>query len=108
MSTPDWDDIAIQALSDQGAQCGDWGICGDQPGDRVCPGCEKCRREYVEALRAAGWAPRAETLSQAADAVLQSSHGEPMRDAHNAHLRDVGMLRRMAKEATSTRTTPEP
>ncbi|MFI8792621.1 hypothetical protein [Streptomyces sp. NPDC055105] len=63
MSTPDWDDIAIQTLSNEGAQCGD---CGDQPGDRICPACEKFRRSYVAALRAAGWAPRAETFEHAA------------------------------------------
>ena len=58
------DDLAIQILSNEGAQCGDWGICGDQPGDRVCPSCEKVRARYVAALRAAGWAPRAELQQQ--------------------------------------------
>lgn len=58
------DDRAIQVLSDQGAQCGD---CGDEPGDRVCPDCEKYRRWYVDALRAAGWAPRDEVLREVAD-----------------------------------------
>lgn len=48
------DDFAVQILSDEGAQCGD---CGDQPGDRICPDCEKCRHRYVLALRAAGWGP---------------------------------------------------
>lgn len=51
------DDQAIQILSNEGAQCG---VCGDQPGDRTCPDCEKCRHRYVAALRAAGWAPRSE------------------------------------------------
>ncbi|WP_406417979.1 hypothetical protein [Streptomyces sp. NBC_01614] len=51
------DDRAIQVLSDQGAQCGD---CGDQPGDRICPDCERCRGWYVAALRKAGWAPQPE------------------------------------------------
>lgn len=55
------DDLAIQILSNEGAQCG---VCGDQPGDRICPDCEKCRTRYVAALRAAGWAPRAELQQQ--------------------------------------------
>jgi len=54
------DDIAIQALSDAGAICGD---CGSEPGDRVCPDCERCRGWYVAALRAAGWAPGNEELT---------------------------------------------
>jgi hypothetical protein len=89
----DFDDKAKQALSDAGAQCGN---CGDQPGDRTCPDCEHCYRQYVAALRAAGWASRTEMLREAADAVLQSSHGEPMRDAHTAKLQDVRLLRGMA------------
>jgi hypothetical protein len=56
----DADDAAVQVLSNEGAQCGDWGICGDQPGDRICPNCEKVRARYVAALREAGWAPRSE------------------------------------------------
>lgn len=55
------DDLAMQVLSDQGAQCGD---CGDQPGDRICPDCERCRGWYVAALRKAGWAPRGEIQQQ--------------------------------------------
>lgn len=51
------DDQAVQILSNEGAQCG---TCGDEPGARTCPNCEKCRTGYVAALRAAGWAPRAE------------------------------------------------
>jgi hypothetical protein len=51
------DDHAIQILSNEGAQCGD---CGDQPGDRICPDCERCRGWYVAALRKAGWAPQPE------------------------------------------------
>lgn len=51
------DDHAIQILSNEGAQCGD---CGDQPGDRICPNCERCRGWYVAALRKAGWAPQPE------------------------------------------------
>lgn len=50
-----FDDLAVQTLSDEGAQCGD---CADQPGDRTCPDCEERRRRYVTALRAAGWAHR--------------------------------------------------
>jgi hypothetical protein len=60
------DNKAMQALSDAGAQCG---VCGDQPGDRICPDCERCYRSYVAALRAAGWAPRAEVLAEAAAAL---------------------------------------
>lgn len=55
------DDLAIQVLSDQGAQCGD---CGDQPGDRICPNCERCRSWYVAALRKAGWTPSGEIQQQ--------------------------------------------
>jgi hypothetical protein len=51
------DDQAVQILSNEGAQCGN---CGDQPGDRACPDCERYRRGYVAALRAAGWMPRTE------------------------------------------------
>jgi hypothetical protein len=56
-----FDDQAIQVLSDEGAQCGN---CGDEPGDRCCPDCEKFRAGYVAALRAAGWAPRSEIQEQ--------------------------------------------
>jgi hypothetical protein len=59
--TSRFDDEAIQILSNEGAQCGD---CGDQPGDRCCPACEKFRAGYVAALRAAGWAPRSEIQQQ--------------------------------------------
>jgi hypothetical protein len=55
------DDAAMQILSNEGAQCGD---CGDQPGDRICPDCERCRGWYVAALRKAGWAPRTEIQQQ--------------------------------------------
>lgn len=61
MKTADRDDQAIQALSNAGAMCG---VCGDEPGDRTCPDCERCRRRYVTALRAAGWAPAAEIQQQ--------------------------------------------
>ena len=62
------DDAAIQDLSNQGAQCGQ---CGDQPGDRICPDCERCRGWYVAALRAAGWAPRAELQAQLDQATTE-------------------------------------
>lgn len=64
-TTADLDDLAIQVLSNEGAQCGD---CGDQPGDRICPSCEHFRSLYVAALRKAGWAPLAE-LQQHIDEV---------------------------------------
>lgn len=55
------DDIAIQVLSNEGAQCG---TCATEPGDRTCSYCEGCRARYVAALRAAGWAPRGEIQEQ--------------------------------------------
>ncbi|MFJ8583683.1 hypothetical protein ACIRD2_03345 [Streptomyces sp. NPDC093595] len=58
------DNQAVQVLSLAGAMCG---VCGDEPGDRSCKDCETCRERYVAALRAAGWAPRAEVLAAAAD-----------------------------------------
>lgn len=58
------DDHAIQILSNEGAQCG---TCGDEPGDRNCPDCEKFRAGYVAALRAAGWAPQPEHEAMAAE-----------------------------------------
>ncbi len=61
MRTADWDNQAIQILSNEGAQCGD---CGDQPGDRICPACERGRGWYVAALRKAGWAPTGELQQQ--------------------------------------------
>jgi hypothetical protein len=62
------DDQAIQVLSNEGAQCGD---CGDEPGDRTCPDCERCRGWYVAALRKAGWAPRAELQAQIDKAIAE-------------------------------------
>jgi hypothetical protein len=56
---PNLDDRAVQALSDAGAMCGN---CGDEPGDRTCPDCEKCRTRYVAALRAVGWGPQDDAL----------------------------------------------
>jgi hypothetical protein len=62
------DDQAVQILSNEGAQCGS---CGDEPGDRACPDCERGRIGYVAALRAAGWAPQVEreAASAAADTL---------------------------------------
>jgi RecB family exonuclease len=60
--TVNLDDQAMQVLSIEGAMCG--GYCGDEPGDRNCPDCERCRRDYLAALRKAGWAPRAEIQQQ--------------------------------------------
>jgi hypothetical protein len=57
----EYDEAAVQALSKAGAFCGE---CGFEPSDRGCPDCEKCWREYVAALREAGWAPRAEVLAE--------------------------------------------
>ncbi|MFF9632912.1 hypothetical protein [Streptomyces fradiae] len=55
------DEMAMQALSDAGAMCG---VCGDEPGDRGCPDCDRCRARYVEVLRSAGWAPRAQVIAE--------------------------------------------
>lgn len=102
------DDAAMQALSDAGAQCG---VCGDQPGDRICPDCERCYETYVEALRKAGWAPRTEVLHEA-EARLRTQ-AESLRSinclegpqvfkqaaTHVDHAADD--LRRLANEATS-------
>jgi NMD protein affecting ribosome stability and mRNA decay len=71
------DESAMQALSDAGAVCGD---CGDQPGDRTCPDCERCRQQYVAALRAAGWGPRAEVLNGAADLIEAEQYRLENRD----------------------------
>lgn len=62
------DDIAIQVLSNEGAQCG---TCGDEPGDRNCPDCEKCRARYVAALRAVGWTPPSEISEQLDKALAE-------------------------------------
>lgn len=62
------DDIAIQVLSNEGAQCGD---CGDEPGDRICPDCERHRARYVAALRAVGWAPPSELREQLDKALAE-------------------------------------
>lgn len=96
------DDAAMQVLSEQGAQCGN---CGDEPGDRNCPDCERCRGWYVDALRKAGWAPRAETLQQAvsvartrADAAGSLGDGRGERAAEKVAER----LQDMAREARPT------
>lgn len=61
-------EAALQVLSDAGAMCG---VCGDEPGDRTCPDCERCRHRYLAALRAAGWAPTAEIQQQIDKATTQ-------------------------------------
>jgi hypothetical protein len=68
------DDLAMQALSDAGAFCGE---CGFQPGERGCPDCERHYEWCVTALRKAGWAPRTEVLAEAADELVAScpDHG---------------------------------
>ncbi|MFH8336925.1 hypothetical protein [Streptomyces sp. AM6-12] len=93
----DLDDQAVQILSNEGAQCG---VCGDEPGDRTCPDCEKCRARYVAALRAAGWAPRPERDAMAAEirrlraennqlatrlAAEERAHGETIDDRDHFH-----------------------
>lgn len=55
------DDIAVQVLSNEGAQCG---TCGEEPGDRTCRACESSRARYIAALRAVGWAPCSELQEQ--------------------------------------------
>lgn len=100
------DDKAMQTLSEEGAMCGEY--CGDEPGDRRCDSCERCRSRYVGALRAAGWAPRAERLTEpertflafaldlAAD--VMASRGDEFTAADEAAL---ASLRRMADGAVS-------
>jgi hypothetical protein len=73
------DDSAMQALSDAGAQCGE---CGDEPGDRICPDCERHYQWCVEALRKVGWVPRAEAMNEAADLIEAEQHR--LDDAENA------------------------
>lgn len=69
------DETAIQALSTAGAFCGE---CGFEPGDRGCPGCERTWTWYVDALRAAGWAPRDEALQSVSRLALAFENtGEP-------------------------------
>ncbi|MGY4901128.1 hypothetical protein [Streptomyces sp. 900116325] len=104
------DDKAMQALSDAGAQCG---VCGDQPGDRTCPDCERCYRRYVEGLRAAGWAPRAEVLNEVADTVtvlrdttdVNAADGNRYDFRQRVALRDAeDSIRRIARK-TATEVT---
>jgi hypothetical protein len=92
------DDQAKQALSDAGAQCG---VCGDQPGDRICPDCERCYEEYVAALRKAGWAPRAEVLHEAADVVGNDDDCACGGCDSCVPRKLADQLRRMADEAAS-------
>lgn len=101
------DDTAMQALSDAGAVCG---TCGDQPGDRICPDCERCYRDYVTALRAAGWAPRSEVLNEAADVAeslrqferVTGSRGAAQVSENVGVLRVADELRRRANEGACT------
>lgn len=106
-----FDETAKQALSDAGAQCGD---CGDQPGDRICPDCERCYGWYVAALRKAGWAPRAEGLSEPERAFLtfalglaadvMASRGDEFTVEDEAALTS---LRRMAMAAPAAVPVPD-
>jgi hypothetical protein len=80
------DNAAMQALSDAGAQCG---TCGDEPGDRNCPDCERCYQEYVKALRSAGWASRSEVLWEAKGVLA----------AHADRMDDCGMRREWREAA---------
>jgi len=86
-----YDNQAMQALSDAGAQCGN---CGDEPGDRKCQDCERCYQRYVKALREAGWVPRTEVLREAAD-WLTKKYGVTNHAASD--------LRRLAGEAGDAR-----
>ena len=103
------DDTAMQALSDAGAQCGD---CGDQPGDRICPDCERCYGWYVAALRKAGWAPRTETLNEATEAArseyLHEDTGTPEDEAYNQGITDaVAAIGALLEAASSSRTAAD-
>lgn len=98
-----FDNAAMQALSDAGAQCGD---CGDQPGDRICPDCERCYGWYVAALRKAGWAPRAETLNKAADAVVAENDRMLWATKPGKHWA-ADLLRRMATAPASSVPVPD-
>jgi hypothetical protein len=66
------DDKAKQTLSEAGAMCGN---CGDEPGNRNCPDCERCLGRYVAALRKTGWAPRGKVLLEAADLITEAQAG---------------------------------
>lgn len=90
------DERLKQALSGAGAMCGS---CGDEPGDRTCPDCERARGRYVEAARAAGWAPRAEVLRQVADLWMERSTTATVpRERMDLRYR-AAELREMADEA---------
>lgn len=67
------DETAKQALSVAGAMCGD---CGDEPGDRKCPDCQRFLGQYVNALRKAGWAPRTEVMNEAAEVAVRAARSQ--------------------------------
>jgi len=99
--SPDEQEIrnpAMQALSNAGAVCGN---CGDEPGDRTCPDCERIYRTYLSALRDAGWAPRTETLHQAATDLSSAcpDHSDADEAWMDCPCEYADELRRMAKTA---------
>lgn len=97
------DDFAVQILSDEGAQCGD---CGDQPGDRICPDCEKCRHRYVLALRAAGWGPATALIAEVQRLDGESTELKSRRGIELTYRAELGMaLRHLAAELTAARTS---
>ncbi|GAA0500887.1 hypothetical protein [Streptomyces olivaceiscleroticus] len=99
------DETAKKALNKAGAQCGS---CGSEPGDRDCPDCERCYQWYVKALRAAGWAPRSEVLTEAAALAESLRQFEPAIGARKSAqisenvgiLRVADKLRHVAAEGT--------
>lgn len=60
----------------------------------------------LAAVRAERDQARVDAFREAADAVLQSSHGELMRDAYNAKMQAVGILRQLATGKTADHATP--
>lgn len=62
--------------------------------------------EVRDALDAFAADVRAAALREGAEAVLQSSHGEPMRDAYHAKMQDVGLLRHLAAGNRKEPPTP--
>lgn len=80
------DDDAVRVLSISGAMCG---ICGDEPGDRNCPDCERVRRGYIADLRAAGWAPINEAIEAARGEYLHDDTATPEDEAYNQAVSDV-------------------
>ncbi|MEU3432293.1 hypothetical protein [Streptomyces sp. NPDC006863] len=84
------DESAILALSDAGAFCGE---CGFEPGDRGCPDCERVWAGYVKALRAAGWAPRAEVTAEFVAWLVKRAREHRAKGPQYAKQADViGML----------------